>query len=71
MTKFCPNCVHFHGKSYVLWIIPIKSQHPFCDAVRGSQGEMEFAEIERHEMHKGDPHHCGPEGKFYNERTKP
>jgi hypothetical protein len=67
--KPCTTCVHYRPKGTVLWIIPVKLNHPFCTAVRDGQGEPAFAEIERMEAYRGTGdwarNHCGPEGKFH------
>ena len=63
--KPCMTCVHFRPVKRILWIIPVTLNHPMCAAVRNSQGQMEFTEIERSEWYKDHKNHCGPEAKFH------
>lgn len=70
--KLCKDCAHWHSEASstpsnnldkCVRIVP----PPVVSLVTGEPvpAERVYCELERRDYHRGNPNHCGPEGRFW------
>lgn len=60
-APYCSDCRHVKTHVTILWIVPMRSPHPYCLRVRTPVGDPTFASIER----MSPLGECGPSGRLF------